>query len=159
MSFSFQNSYSPTASVWVLIVYQDNSCSYPWRKEGWWEIAPGQTVTVYGGDLQSSSLSVNWYYYAQASDGAVWTSAGPSVEVNSSSAFNQCTSDNSGCDETVNLRDVNINGYDNYTLQLVPASGVPWDNFSNFSNFQNWSNFGNFDNSDDDDDDDDDDGW
>jgi large repetitive protein len=121
MSLFFRNLYPSTVSVCV--VFYDTTCpETPWRKAGWWNIAYGETDEIWNGTLQTSQLSVNWYFFASASDGAYWA-GNPQVLV-TDAAFDQCVSDNTGDTIQVGLRDVNINGYANFTVTLVGDS--PW---------------------------------
>jgi hypothetical protein len=126
MSLYFRNSYSVTLTVSVAVLKYDSGCANPWRKIGWFNVGPaGQTVKVWDGTLQTNQLSVNWYYYAYASDGEHWGGSDVSVGIAQPAAFNQCWQDNTGDNLTVGMRNLNINGYTDYILILVPASGVP----------------------------------
>lgn len=144
MALYFKNSYSATATVSVAVLGYDQSCPNPWRKLGWYNAAPGQSVQVWHGTLQTPQTSMNWYFYAYASDGAYWAGADVTAVITKPAAFNQCWLDNSGDNVTVGMRHFDINGYDDYTVNLVPSSGIPFDNFSNFNEFSNFSNFNQF---------------
>jgi uncharacterized membrane protein len=144
MSLYFENSYSATATISVCVLYYNTGCPNPWTKIGWYNVAPGQTVQMWDGDV--SSVNEYWYFWAQATDGSVWAGSAVFAEV-TDAAFNQCWLDNSGDSFTVGMLEIDVNSYDDYTVNLVPASGIPWDNFSNFTNFTNFTN--SFDNWDD----------
>ena len=48
----------------------DQNC-YPWRKEGWWNMAPGECKVVFGASVKNRYF----YYYAQSTDAQyLWTS-------------------------------------------------------------------------------------
>src|ERR1700722_14654471 len=138
MSLIFQNSYSATATISVCVLFFDSSCPNPWRKAGWYNAGPGQSVTVLTNSLESG----NYYFYAFATDGAVWEGGSGSVSVDISNPvhFNACWLDDGGDNSTVQMVHFVV-GADTHTQILLPLSGVPFDNFSNFQNF---SNFGNF---------------
>ncbi len=124
MSLYFHNLYP--AQVSVCVVLYDATCpQIPWRKAGWWNIDYGQTAEIWQGTLQTSQLSTNWYFFAGATDGAYWA-GNPQVLV-TDAVFDQCVVDNTGDTIQVGLRNVNIDGYDSYTVTLVGDS--PWPTF------------------------------
>ncbi|MEU5805657.1 MULTISPECIES: DUF1036 domain-containing protein [unclassified Streptomyces] len=70
MALRFKNNYE--REVWAMVErYQPNcSASSNWFKEGWWKIAPQQTVVVYSGDARA--VNPIWYCYAYSQDGVEW---------------------------------------------------------------------------------------
>ena len=52
MGLWFQNGY--TDPVYVALLWYDPGCSPdPWRKSGWYEVAPSSSVEIVGADLRS----------------------------------------------------------------------------------------------------------
>ena len=95
MSLNFHNAL-PSATVSVVFSGLDTGCSPVWSKVGWWTALPGQTVTVYTGDV--ASVNRYWYYFAVADDSGdiIGTWAGPYpvvVPTPTSGGFRQCLSD------------------------------------------------------------------
>ena len=85
-SITFRNSYGK--KLWVAYMRLDwdcnNDCGEPWDVLGWIALDPGQTQS------RSNPTSNRWfYYYAEASDGAIW--AGPYVAEVSVEVFEKCT--------------------------------------------------------------------
>jgi len=116
MSLQLNNEYPST--IWTMIEWYHPGCEDcgDWEKAGWWEIEPGASATVYGDDLED--VNRYWYYYAQAADGAYW--AGVYDEVVPYIAFDWC-SDVANTDSfSVGMRELDINGNDDYTLTFVP---------------------------------------
>jgi uncharacterized membrane protein len=111
-----KNKYPHT--LWVTIMWYAPNCSDGgnWEKAGWWQLSPGQTKTVFGGNLHE----VNRYYcyYAQASDGATWS--GPYERSVPPTAFDWCewTANTQSFDVGYRLLDIGNN--DNFTLSLTP---------------------------------------
>ncbi|MEU2392002.1 DUF1036 domain-containing protein [Streptomyces sp. NPDC007369] len=70
MPLRFKNHYE--REIWAMVErYQPNcSASSNWFKEGWWRIAPQQSVIVYSGNPQA--VNPIWYCYAHAGDGREW---------------------------------------------------------------------------------------
>ena len=99
MGLWYQNGY--TDPVYVAILWFDSGCSgQPWRKSGWYLVAPGSSVEIVGANLKTIPDS-NFAWFAQAdwADGPCW-SGDPAhnwYEIPHNAAFNQCYSDNSGC--------------------------------------------------------------
>lgn len=114
--FKFRNKTSVT--IWVAFQWSSPSCSDggEWETKGWWKLEPGQTKTVFGQNLQN--VNTYYYYYAEASDGSVWS--GPFDTCVPQSAFDWCL--NTCCTptcRTVGFREKYIDGYNNYTINLV----------------------------------------
>ena len=140
MSLYFHSLY-PNATIWVTILWYHPDCSNGlFMKTGWWALTNGQTVEVFTGDLED--LNQYYYYYAEASDGAVWN-GNINVEV-TNNAFSQCVWDNSGCNRTVAYSLLDINSYDDFTVNLVPSGYRPpphtdhgdgWGGHADFSGF------------------------
>src|SRR5262249_40118719 len=40
--------------------------AWKWRTAGWWRLAPGETATVFGRDLQT--IGPHYYFYAETAD-------------------------------------------------------------------------------------------
>lgn len=63
MSLHFRN--ETGTKIWVAIAYYEGSCSgSKWRKEGWWEIGPRSSKTVYTGPTNNQKF----YYFAYNED-------------------------------------------------------------------------------------------
>ncbi|MFF4419906.1 DUF1036 domain-containing protein [Streptomyces sp. NPDC001549] len=69
MSLRLQNNYH--TEIWTMVEWHQPNCSdgSSWVKKGWWRIGPGQSSTVFGGDVNFNPI---WYCYAYAPDGAEW---------------------------------------------------------------------------------------
>ena len=99
MGLWFQNGY--TDPVYIALLWYDPGCSpEPWRKSGWYEVAPSSSVEIVGADLRSISDS-NFAWFAQAdwADGPCW-SGDPAhnwYAIPHNAAFDQCYSDNTAC--------------------------------------------------------------
>ena len=99
MGLWYQNSF--TDPVYVAILWFDSGCSgQPWRKSGWYQVAAGSSVEIVGADLKTIPDS-NFAWFAQAdwADGPCW-SGDPAhnwYAIPHNAAFNQCYSDNTGC--------------------------------------------------------------
>lgn len=60
MPLKFKNDTNLT--LWLAVAYPDQSCrDNKWRKEGWWRMNPGQTVTVWTGATKDR----NFLYFAR----------------------------------------------------------------------------------------------
>jgi uncharacterized membrane protein len=110
--------------LWVAIMFYDPNCavdflgSEPWKKRGWWSLAPGQCKVVFGEDL--ADLNRYYCYYAEATDGAVWS--GPYKRSVRLTAFNDCSG--AGLTgpkkKTIGYKLLDIGDSDDFTLTLVP---------------------------------------
>jgi uncharacterized membrane protein len=116
MALKFESSY-PNATIWVSILWYHPDCTNGlFMKTGWWSLTDGQTVEVFTGDIDD--LNRYYYFYAEASDGAVWS--GPTnVEV-TNAAYSQCVWDNKSCNRTVGFQILDIGDNDDFTVNLVP---------------------------------------
>jgi len=96
MSLSFQNSYRDTA--YVSLVWFDRSCgAVPWRKTGWFVVAPGKTVEVVPGDLRNQpNHNFAWFAVAGNDSGPTW-SGNTFYRIPRNAAFSQCHMDDTGC--------------------------------------------------------------
>jgi hypothetical protein len=96
MSLSFQNLYKDTA--FVAMVLFDRSCgNVPWRKMGFFAVAPGKTVEVLKGDLRNlPNHNFAWFAVAGNSSGPTW-SGNTHYRIPTNAAFNQCHMDDTGC--------------------------------------------------------------
>jgi hypothetical protein len=100
MPLLFQNSYKDTA--YVSMVWFDRSCGdVPWKKMGWFVVAPGKTFEFFSGDLRNlPNHNFAWFAVAGNSSGPTW-SGDTHYRIPTNAAFNQCHMDDTGCD---NLR-------------------------------------------------------
>lgn len=112
---SFTNGYSQLVSVFVAWYNPGCKDGSNWEKEGWWNIAPGQTVNVLGFDLRE----VNRYYlyYAESSNGLTWSGEFHTYAPNV--AFDFCYYTDPPNSRYLGMRELDINSYDNYTLTLI----------------------------------------
>ncbi|MFD7236763.1 DUF1036 domain-containing protein [Streptomyces syringium] len=115
MSLIFCNRYRSLVSV--CYIKRHPPCPDGWLKRGWWNVAPGQCVTVDGANV--SAVNRFWYFYAEAVD-AVWTGPfGPYCVTNQ--AFEWCLN---RCDATsttrrVGFREIDVNGFSTFTVNLT----------------------------------------
>src|SRR6266516_2990618 len=119
MSWWFWNSYPKT--VWVAILYYtEDPCEYDkhWLKSGWYKLYTGQSKLVFNGDL--CDVNAYFYFYAEASDGAVWT--GPHwVYVPHTAFVNWCYNKAVyGSGKTVGFHEQYIDDNDDFTSHLIP---------------------------------------
>jgi uncharacterized membrane protein len=116
VSLRFTNNYPST--LWAMIEWYHPNCEDGgnWEKAGWWKIDPGQTKTVFGGDV--SDVNRYWYFFAHAADGAAW--AGPYNEIVPHIAFDWCEDTANSDSRTVGMRELDIHSYDTFTLHFVP---------------------------------------
>ena len=79
----FQN--SQDHPIHVAVAYYENDASFTgWFSRGWYEIEPGETKVLIGGDLEYNT----YYFYAYDTRGAEWKGAGKySFIVDNSNAF------------------------------------------------------------------------
>jgi uncharacterized membrane protein len=117
---AFANRYP--AKVWVAIMfYSPETCGGEggnWETMGWWGINPGGSAIVYGNDVED--LNRYYCYYAKAADGAEWSgNYGPIYVYHQ--AFNSCYNIGStAAYAVVGMREIDVNGYDDYTVNLTP---------------------------------------
>jgi uncharacterized membrane protein len=113
MQLHFRNSYGPR--IHVAIMFYDPGCSSygsPWGTRGWWGID-------YGGQAYVLNTNNRYaYYYAEATDGAVWTGQFGPIYV-PWQAFNLCENLGQTGARIVGLREVYIPS-DSHTVNLVP---------------------------------------
>jgi uncharacterized membrane protein len=116
MSLNFSNNY--TAEVSIAIMWYTPNCpdGGDWSKAGWYNLAPGQFMTVFNGDLDE--INRYWCYYAEASDGAFW--AGDVVTQIPDRAFDWCINTGSSDSREIGFRVLDIDSNDDFTLNLVP---------------------------------------
>ena len=87
----FKNSTANT--VWLAYAYQSvsgvacgySTCGGGWRVQGWWQIAPGGTVTVNGHDHHNAKH----HFYAQDQFGHIWNGTGTQQRLETG-AFDYC---------------------------------------------------------------------
>ena len=99
MGLWYQNGY--TDPVYVAMLWFDSGCSgQPWRKSGWYAVAPGSSVEIVGANLKTiPDPNFAWFAQADWADGPCW-SGDPAhnwYAVPHNAAFSQCYSDNTGC--------------------------------------------------------------
>jgi hypothetical protein len=123
MALYFQNLYSDT--IWFAFLYFDPSCSgTSFKKIGWYQVNPGQTINFWNTDLRS----VNRYaaFYAEEyrdSGGATWSGTGNNWYLVPDVAFNQCYDDNTNCNQQPDFVPLDFNGFSDMTVTLGPAAG------------------------------------
>jgi hypothetical protein len=59
MPFKFKNQTNLT--LWLTAAYYNPSCTVKWKKEGWFRMTPGQTVTLWSGPATYSDV----YFFAR----------------------------------------------------------------------------------------------
>jgi uncharacterized membrane protein len=121
MGLTITNQYSASLSA-AIMFWSPDTCSGEggdWQMMGWWNIDPGGSAFVYANDLED--LNRYWYYYAYSSDGARWAGDGSWVRSVPTAAFNQCFGAGVvGDTEEVDFRQLDIDGNDDWTLNLTP---------------------------------------
>jgi len=115
MRLHFRNHYS--SHIWVAIEFfsPDACASYgSWETRGWWGLDPGAEVYVLNTDNRYAA------YYAEASDGRIWTGPYGPVYVHEA-AFDHCVGigDNSPETRIVNMRLVDMGDNDDYYVNLI----------------------------------------
>ncbi len=173
MSLHFKNSYSSAVYVGVLYSGTNDPCNAAnqyFSKEGWYGVAPGQTIVPniaqLNTDLRYAPANARAYVFAEqysGSGGATFSgSAGYWYEVPNGAAFSQCLEDNTNCQQTVDFYDVEFEGNADVTVVFGPGAGQISVTRTNppppFADFGDHGDHGDFWGGDDDDDDDDDDG-
>ncbi|MDH6121405.1 putative membrane protein [Kitasatospora sp. GAS204A] len=110
----FENGYSQTINV--MIERLDQNCQpRPWRRTGWWVIAPGASAVAYGGNL--AAVNRYWYWYAFAVDNTQWS--GPYPENVPESVFDWCPDTASDPSINIGMRELDVNGAADWTLRLI----------------------------------------
>jgi uncharacterized membrane protein len=109
--------------LWVAIMNYRSSCgpitkrgqqNPPWEQVGWWSLTTGQCKIVFSGSYPNN----NFYYFAQADDGAAWS--GPHENPVTLHAFRFCVGKLRGADLTVGYRLLDVTKVDDFTLTLIP---------------------------------------
>jgi len=113
MSISFTNQHGTPLSV-CLVWYNPGCPDTPFRKTGWWNLAPGQGVTALNGPYRNRYF----YFYAEASDGSWWGDPRWRVTV-TNQAFDRCASDIIINGRVVPLIQVDTGGAVNFTVNLT----------------------------------------
>jgi uncharacterized membrane protein len=111
MRLHFRNRYTHT--LWVAIMFYDPvGCAGHgnWRCRGWWGINPGGEAYVLNTNNRYAA------YYAEASNGAIWTGPYGPIPV-TQAAFDHCL-DAAG-QRRVGARLVDMNNYSDYYVNLV----------------------------------------
>jgi uncharacterized membrane protein len=113
---TFCNNYP--SDVWICILWYTPNCpdGGDWSKRGWYHLAQGDCGIVSDEDLDE--VNRYWYFFAHAADGAFW--AGEPVISVPHQAFDWCVDTSSSDSRDVGLREIDIDGNDDYTVNLVP---------------------------------------
>jgi hypothetical protein len=137
MSLSFRNHHSVTAYVGVLVL--DRGCGPdPWRKVGWYGLAPGASVLVVS-DHNPPHTNFAWFADVGA-DGPCW-SGNLWYRVPHNAGFNQCFDDNSGCDAVWPFQSGSYGGdWPNLTIVLRSPEESPFGTASFLPN-REWQGF------------------
>jgi len=111
----FANGYRST--IWAMVEWYHPNCpdGGDWEKKGWWQIEPGQSAVVYGGDHRR--VNRWWYYYAHAADGYHWPGDFPeTVPVR---AFQWCERTADTTSRTIRMRQLDVLGtHDEHILRF-----------------------------------------
>ena len=119
--FRFSNRTSKT--IYVTYVKLDRSCTgVPWKKRGWWKIAPGNTVTVDGTPIRNRYS----YFYAESADGNLkWTNSSPKATI-TNRVFDLCWNETPAPPtRRVGLRKIDAGSSTKYTVNLTAGSSPP----------------------------------
>jgi uncharacterized membrane protein len=112
MGLHFQNQYRNTVSI--AFVYGDTACGSKFRKQGWWNVGPGQTFTIWNVDLRTVNRFACFYAEEfKGGGGATWSGTGNKWFSIRDVAFNQCYEDNTGCNQQPNFVDIDFDSADN----------------------------------------------
>jgi uncharacterized membrane protein len=117
MGLTLCNSY-PQAISTAIMFYSPDTCGGEgdnFEMMGWWNLAPGSCALVYANDLED--LNRYWYFFAHASDGAVW--AGPWGASVPTHAFDQCFGIGVNPGESIGFRELDVGDNDDYTLTFT----------------------------------------
>lgn len=117
--FRFKNNTSKRMSV--AFMWHKPNCDgsqSSWAVQGWWNLNPAETKTVYGGDLQDTNRY--YYFYAFDEGGAEWS--GPYSTCVPSRRFDWCDNicDTAPDTRNVGFQEVDVGGNNNYTINLQP---------------------------------------
>jgi hypothetical protein len=115
MQLHFRNQTS--ATIWVAIMfYSPDTCSMDgqWGTRGWWQLAPGGEAFVLNTDNEHPA------YYAESSDGHVWSGPYGPVYVHQTS-FESCVNigDNGPETRVVGMQLVDMEGSDVHYVNLT----------------------------------------
>jgi uncharacterized membrane protein len=118
MKVSFRNNYN--ATVWVAIMrFDQKACANhgDWATAGWWKIEPGEEKWPF------STTNRFAYYYAEASDGAVWSGDYGPISVEKG-AFESCLNITGNAGHRVGLLEIALpwfrqNPLATYTVNLA----------------------------------------
>jgi uncharacterized membrane protein len=117
--FAIHNAY-PQPLFAAYMFYSPDACGGEggdWQAIGWFTIQPGATATLYANDLDDVNNRF-WYYYAEATDGVVWS--GDVTTYVTDEAFNICQGIGSTAYRSVRFRELDVGDNDDYTLTLTP---------------------------------------
>lgn len=122
MALRISNLYSKP--IWVSLLYLDGGCAgTPWRKEGWWQVMPGQTRPLMQNDLRRVNQFVGIYaeVYRDDAENIQWS--GSLTELIRDVGFNQCWADNTGCNQVAGFIELDFAGDADATMWFGPAAG------------------------------------
>jgi uncharacterized membrane protein len=129
MALLFQNQYNKT--LWIALLYGDTACGSKFRKQGWWNVDPGQTRNIWNVDLRRVNRFACFYAEEfKGGGGATWSGTGNRFFQIRDVAFNQCYEDNTGCNQQPNFVDLDFdnpgtfpNPFVTLTVTLGPSPG------------------------------------
>ena len=121
MSLTFSNHY--TADVSIAILWYSPGCpdGGDWEKAGWYNVAVGQSMTVFNGSLHS--INRYWYFHGEAADGTTWTALSGQPNVVTAipnTAFDWCWNTGSTGAFEASFREIDVGSNDGYTVNLTP---------------------------------------
>ncbi|MFC7263745.1 DUF1036 domain-containing protein [Streptomyces lutosisoli] len=112
----FINQYPQKLAVTIMWYTPNCVDGGDWTKKGWWNLAPGQSAVVHGGDL--SDINRYWCYFAHAADGAFW--AGDLARQAPSRAFDWCEWTSSTDSTQIGYRMQDVGDHDDLDITLTP---------------------------------------
>lgn len=113
MSIAFVNKHGTPLSI-CLVWYNPGCSNPPFRKTGWWNLAPGEARTVLNGPYRNRYF----YFYAEASDGSYWGDQRWRIAV-TNNAFDRCAGDIFEPNRIVQLDEIDTGGAVNFTVNLL----------------------------------------
>lgn len=107
--------------IQVSIQFFDPNCDGDrYRVVGWWTIEPGATPGLTLGGLNDLRNHSFIYYYAEAWDGAVWTSDRFATATPPTEAVNRCSSVHNTGDRVLNYREQTLPDTVDFVLSFIP---------------------------------------
>jgi uncharacterized membrane protein len=113
MGLEFQNAFHN--KIWIALVYGDNGCGPSrFREKGWWTVDPGQTRMIWNVNLQNVNRFASFYAEEfKDSGGATWDGTGNNWYKIRDVQFDQCYSDDTGCNQQPNFVTLDFQQADN----------------------------------------------